>query len=354
MRRTKLSTAEGSNRAAAYVRMSTEHQQYSTENQLDAIRVYAAAHELDIVRVYTDAGKSGLSLDGREALQHLLRDVDAGQSDFSVVLVYDVSRWGRFQDPDVSASYEVRCRQAGVRVEYCAEQFVNDGSPVSSIIKSVKRMMAGEYSRELSVKVFAGQSRLIELGYRQGGPAGYGLRRQLIDQTGQPKALLSRGEHKSLQTDRVILTPGPEPEQQVIQGIYQAFVKEGRSEADIAAQLNRRGLRTDWERPWTRGVVHQVLINEKYIGNNVWNRTSGKLKQPRTRNPIDQWVRADGAFSPVVDHSLFLAAQAIIRARSRHWSDEQMLVTLKQIFEERGCLSGLIIDELGNCAALDQ
>ena len=113
----------------------------------------------------------------------------------------------------------------------------------------------------------------------------------------QPKALLSRGEHKSLQTDRVILTPGPEPEQQVIQGIYQAFVKEGRSEADIAAQLNRRGLRTDWERPWTRGVVHQVLINEKYIGNNVWNRTSGKLKQPRTRNPIDQWVRADGAFS---------------------------------------------------------
>ncbi|HIE1841459.1 TPA: recombinase family protein [Pseudomonas aeruginosa] len=349
MRRTNLSTAEGSNRAAAYVRMSTEHQQYSTENQLDAIRVYAAAHELDIVRVYTDAGKSGLSLDGREALQHLLQDVDAGQSDFSVVLVYDVSRWGRFQDPDVSASYEVRCRQAGVRVEYCAEQFVNDGSPVSSIIKSVKRMMAGEYSRELSVKVFAGQSHLIELGYRQGGPAGYGLRRQLIDQTGQPKTLLSRGEHKSLQTDRVILTPGPESEQQVIQDIYHAFVKEGRSEADIAAQLNRRGLRTDWERPWTRGVVHQVLINEKYIGNNVWNRTSGKLKQPRTRNPIDQWVRADGAFSPVVDHSLFLAAQAIIRARSRHWSDEQMLVALRQLFEVRGCLSGLIIDEQEDC-----
>ena len=87
---------EGSNRAAAYVRMSTEHQQYSTENQLDAIRVYAAAHELEIVRVYTDAGKSGLRLDGREALQQLLRDVDAGQSEFSVVLVYDVSRWGPF------------------------------------------------------------------------------------------------------------------------------------------------------------------------------------------------------------------------------------------------------------------
>lgn len=349
MRRADLSTVGDSHKAVAYVRMSTEHQQYSTDNQLDAIRVYAAAHGLEIVRVYTDAGKSGLSLEGREALQQLLHDVDAGHSGFSAILVYDVSRWGRFQDPDVSASYEVHCRQGGVRVEYCAEQFVNDGSPVSSIIKSVKRMMAGEYSRELSVKVFAGQSRLIELGYRQGGPAGYGLRRQLLDQSGQPKAILARGEHKSLQTDRVILTPGPDAEQQVIQDIYRAFVKEGRCEGEIATLLNRRGLRTDLERPWTRGVVHQVLINEKYIGNNVWNRTSCKLKQNRTRNPSDQWVRSDGAFSSVVDHSLFIAAQAIIQARSRHWSDEQMLVTLKELFELRGCLSGLIIDEQEDC-----
>ena len=106
------------------------------------------------------------------------------------VLVYDVSRWGRFQDPDVSASYEVRCRQAGVTIEYCAEQFRNDGSLSSAIVKQVKRSMAAEYSRELSVKVFAGQSRLIGLGFRQGGPAGYGLRRQLVDQHGNLKTVL--------------------------------------------------------------------------------------------------------------------------------------------------------------------
>jgi len=33
--------------------------------------------------------------------------------------------------------------------------------------------MAGEYSREFSARVFNGQSCLIELGFRQGGPAGY-------------------------------------------------------------------------------------------------------------------------------------------------------------------------------------
>ena len=47
-------------RAAQYVRMSTEHQQYSTENQADKIREYAARRNIEIVRTYADEGKSGL------------------------------------------------------------------------------------------------------------------------------------------------------------------------------------------------------------------------------------------------------------------------------------------------------
>ncbi|WP_460154609.1 recombinase family protein [Pseudomonas sp. S2_G10] len=335
--------------AAAYVRMSTEHQQYSTENQLDVIRIYAATHALEIVKVYTDMGKSGLRLEGRDALKQLFFDVESGRADYSTVLVYDVSRWGRFQDPDVSASYEVRCRQAGVSVQYCAEQFTNDGSPVSNIVKSVKRMMAGEYSRELSVKVFAGQSRLIELGYRQGGPAGFGLRRQLIDSTGSPKNELSVGEHKSIQTDRVILVPGPPGEVEMVLHIYRLFVEEGRSEREIADWLNAQGVLNDRSRKWSRGTVHQVLINEKYVGNNVWNHSSFKLKQTRTQNPPDEWVRANGAFSPIVNSILFQAAQSIIQTRSYRMPDEEMLHVLKAIYERRGFLSGLVIDEAEGC-----
>lgn len=207
-------------RAAEYVRMSTEHQQYSTENQRDRIREYAVRRGLEIVRTYADEGKSGLRIDGRQALQQLIKDVESGHANFQVILVYDVSRWGRFQDADESAYYEYVCRRVGIQVAYCAEQFENDGSPVSTIVKGVKRAMAGEYSRELSAKVFAGQCRLIELGFRQGGPAGYGLRRVLIDQHGIMKGELQRGKHKSLQTDRVILMPGPESEIRIINLIY--------------------------------------------------------------------------------------------------------------------------------------
>jgi DNA invertase Pin-like site-specific DNA recombinase len=136
--------------------MSTEHQQYSTHNQADKIQEYADRRNIQIVRTYADEGKSGLSIDGRASLQRLIADVESGNTDFNLILVYDVSRWGRFQDADESAYYEYICKRKGIAVAYVAEQFENDGSPVSTIVKGVKRAMAGEYSRELSAKVFAG------------------------------------------------------------------------------------------------------------------------------------------------------------------------------------------------------
>lgn len=332
-------------RAAEYVRMSTEHQQYSTENQADKIREYAARRNIEIVRTYADAGKSGLRIDGRKALQQLIKDVETGAADFQIILVYDVSRWGRFQDADESAYYEYRCRRAGIQVAYCAEQFENDGSPVSTIVKGVKRAMAGEYSRELSAKVFAGQCRLIELGFRQGGPAGYGLRRVLIDQNGSIKAELIRGEHKSLQTDRVILMPGPDDEIRIVNQIYQWFIDEGLVESEIAGRLNGMKVRTDLDRDWTRATVHEVLTNEKYIGNNVYNRISFKLKKHRVINTPDMWIKKEGAFDAIVPPEVFYTAQGIIRARARRYTNEELIERLRNLYQNRGFLSGLIIDE---------
>jgi DNA invertase Pin-like site-specific DNA recombinase len=340
------STIDKRTSAAEYVRMSTDHQQYSTANQSQAIREYADRNRFRIEKTYTDSGKSGLNLDDRDALKELIDDVQSGKAEYSTILVYDVSRWGRFQDADESAYYEYICKRAGISVRYCAEQFENDGSPVSTIVKGVKRAMAGEYSRELSVKVFAGQRQLIELGYRQGGPAGYGLRRQLIDQRGAPKAELVRGEHKSIQTDRIILVPGPEQEIETIRFMYESFVSGGRTEAEIALLLNQRGALNDLGRPWTRATVHQILINEKYVGNNVWNRCSCKLKGRRIYNPPERWIRHDKAFEQIVDDDTFRAAQSIIADRSKHYSDEELLDLLRGLLDKHGALSGLIIDEL--------
>ena len=335
-------------RAAEYVRMSTEHQQYSTENQADVIRQYAERRGMEIVRTYADSGKSGLRIDGRDALKQLIDDVESGQADFEAILVYDVSRWGRFQDADESAYYEYICRRAGIGVHYCAEQFENDGSPVSTIVKGVKRAMAGEYSRELSAKVFTGQCRLIELGYRQGGPPGFGLRRMLLDQAGTPKGVLTRGEQKSLQTDRVVLVPGPPEEVEVVRWIYRMFVEEGRSKREIAGRLNAEGILTR-PRP---GVDPRHgppgLTNEKYIGNNVYNRVSFKLKKKRVVNPPEMWIQRRRRLRGDRRPELFYAARgssangtAALRRRTAGPPEA--------LFEKEGRLSGILIDETEEC-----
>jgi len=332
-------------KAAMYVRMSTDHQKYSTQNQADAIRAYASEKSIEIIATYADEGKSGLKLKGRDALKRLISDVQNEDVEFSIILVLDITRWGRFQDTDEAAYYEYICKRSGMDVHYVAEQFENDGSPSSTIIKSIKRAMAGEYSRELSKKVFAGQCRLIELGFRQGGAAGYGLRRMLVDEHGNTKAMLKPGEHKSFQTDRVILVPGPQEEVNIVRSMYSMFIDERMRESEIATELNRNQILTDLGREWTRGTVHQVLTNEKYIGNNVFNRTSNKLKKRHVANAEDMWVRAEGAFEAIVDKDDFMIIKGILAERNRRYSDEEMLERLKTLQQRQGSLSGIIIDE---------
>ncbi len=191
----------------------------------------------------------------------------------------------------------------------------------------------------------AAECRLVEKGYRQGGMAGYGLRRLLIDENGEPKAELAIGERKSLQTDRVILVPGPQEEVEVVRRIYGIFVELGLGEAEIAARLNREGILTDLGRPWTRGTVHQVLTNPKYIGDNVFNRVSFKLKMRRVVNTREHWVRACGAFAAIVDADVFERTAKIVEERSQRLSDDELLDLLRSLLKAQGSFSSIVIDE---------
>jgi len=312
---------------------------------MDVIRDFAKRRGLEIVKEYSDEGKSGLNIAGRDSLARMIKDVESGEVTFSCILVYDISRWGRFQDADESAYYEYVCRRAGVAVHYCAEQFENDGSPVSTIVKGVKRAMAGEYSRELSSKVFQGACRLIQLGFKQGGTAGFGLRRMLVDQSGQQKSVLKIGEQKSIQTDRVVLVRGDEEEVKTVHWMYEAFLNEGKTESEIAKLLNSKGIATDFGRAWTRATVHEVLTNEKYIGNNVYHRTSFKLKLKHVENPPEKWVRANGVFEGLVEPETFYKVQGVILARSRRLSNDQMLEKLRGVLKQHGRINGILIDE---------
>lgn len=278
--------------AAQYLRMSTDHQQYSMQNQAAAIQNWADEHRFMIVKTYEDAGKSGLVLNRREGLRQLLRDVVSGEISFKAILVFDVSRWGRFQDIDEAAHYEFLCRSAGIHIHYCAESFADDASLASMIMKALKRMMAGEYSRELSAKVYAGASRLAQLGFKQGGIAGYGYRRMLVSPYREPKVILLPGQRKSIQEDRVILVPGPQEEVQCIREIFRLFVDERKMPKNIAAELNARGYKYEGvlRNQWYPQAVNRVLRNAKYTGRCIYGRSSGKLHTPKISLPPNLWI----------------------------------------------------------------
>jgi DNA invertase Pin-like site-specific DNA recombinase len=343
VRGTRLPSQRGVLRAAQYVRMSTDKQRYSIQNQAAVIAAYAHAHGLQLVREYVDAGESGLRIKNRAGLQRLIADVTSGQADYSHVLVYDVSRWGRFQDTDESAYYEFVCKQAGVKVAYCAEQFDNDGSMLSSIVKNLKRVMAAEYSRELSVKVHAGQSRIVRLGFWRGAAPGYALRRQLVDENEQPKGMLEKGQKKFLQTDRVRLRPGTTGEIAVVRWIFDQCLL-GRHDTQIARDLNRKGVPTPSGRPWVDSMVNRVLRNENYIGNIVYNRQSRKLGALKVNNPPDLWVRGEACIEPIIEPEVFKRAQNILGNRRVEIPEGEMLSGLRRLLHKKGRLSPAIID----------
>lgn len=114
--------------AAAYLRVSTGQQQFSLANQGQRHRTVRPGtwfrHRPDLCGPREERP----ALKHRPGLRQLIEDVVKGSHTYRAILVYDVSRWGRFQDSDEAAHYEFVCKSAGVPVRYCAKTFTNDNT----------------------------------------------------------------------------------------------------------------------------------------------------------------------------------------------------------------------------------
>lgn len=332
-------------RAAQYLRMSTEHQQYSIANQSTAISLYAAAHQLVIVKSYIDSGKSGLNIKGRPALRELIQEVSSGRAEFQCILTYDVSRWGRFQDIDEAAHYEFLCRSAGINIHYCAEQFQNNNNLFNSLLKSLKRMMAGEYSRELSVKVSAGKLRFAKMGFSQGGNPPYGLRRFLFDNNGNPRQVLARREQKAVSTDRVIYVLGPPQEIAVVHKIFDLCTVDHKWPKEIASELNKAGIRSPSGKLWIGETIQYMLNNPKYMGEYVYARRTQTLSSRLVRNQPERWARKKDAFDAIISPAQFDEAQHFLATLHPTYTDEELLNILRGLLKKNGKLSWSVLKQ---------
>jgi len=331
--------------AAEYIRMSNESQIYSLDNQQAAIKQYADAHQYTVVQTYTDGARSGVTIRSRKGLRQLITDVVEGSNRYQTVLVYDVSRWGRFQDTDESAHYEFICRSAGISLHYCAEPFENDGSLSSSLMKSLKRSMAAEFSRELGVKVHRGKSRLAERGYNVGGRTPFGFRRQIVSEDPSRCRVLESGQRKNVRAERLILVPGPFEEVECVRAIFKMVLEDRMTTAEIGRALNSRGFSFRGRR-WTAKQVVYLLTNPEYAGISVWGRSAQRLGSSRVRLAPDRWILKPDSFMPIIGRSEFDQAQERLRhdVGRTFWTDDRVLRASAKLLKECGTLSYQLFD----------
>jgi DNA invertase Pin-like site-specific DNA recombinase len=323
-------------RAVAYYRHSAQdRQENSIPIQQKQVRPWVESHCGKIIHEFSDPGKSGLTAEGRPGFLALMEWVK-NRTDFEFVVCLDVSRWGRFQDIDLSAQYSAECRKNGKEVVFVNLGMPKKDDPFYPLYMQFERYRAAEYSRELSGKVFNGCVEIAQQGYWAGGKPGYGLHRLLLNEARKAVGPLKPGQRKSIQNQRVTLMPGDEHEVAVVRRIFSEFTEVKLLEQAIADGLNRDGLRSPGNRAWDVGKVRKILMDERYKGTMVYNRTRQRLKTPSRANPKDQWIRTPDCFEPVIDPVTFAKAQANFEDRARFYTPGYMLEQLGSLFGSRG------------------
>lgn len=328
--------------AAQYLRMSTEHQRYSIRNQARAISAYAGQHGFSIVKTYTDPGESGLTLRERPGLQALLADVVKPTRNFDRVLVLDVSRWGRFQNLDQGGHYEFICFEAGAPIIYCSEPFDNDGTPMMSLLKQIKRLQAAEYSRELSNKISQAILLQAKVGHKLGGSRRYGFDRILVDEHGQPIQKLLRGQTKALNSQRVVYAIGADDEVKVIRSIFSWYTRDRMSIRAIVMRLNEQHIPAGDRPAWSESMVRRILSDELVLGIYTFNRTTQRLKTKARKNPPEALIKTK-VVDPIIGRAQFESATRRLRIRRHGVPPEENLAAVARLLRSKGFLTCKVI-----------
>lgn len=339
----KKQNSKITSKAIAYYRHSAQdRQENSIPIQREQVRQFADENGVEIIKEFADHGKSGLSTEGRDNFKRMLEMVVDTSIEFKYILVLDVSRWGRFQDIDMSAHYRALCKKYGREVVYTTIGFPKEDDPMHFMQLNFEGYRAATYSRELSGKVFRGCVKIAQQGFRAGAQAPYGLARLLLDEKHDPVQILKPGQRKSIQNQRVTLTPGDKKEQAVIKRIFQEFVYERKTPKEIAEQLNKSSVPSRAGGQWTGYGILSILRNELYVGTMVYNRTASRLQAKTKKNPKDVWIMTEEAFDSLVDKDIFYRAQKILERqeeeRKRLYSRKDMLEKLNELYQTYGVI----------------
>ena len=300
-------------KVVAYARFSSDNQkEESIDAQLRAIREYCEDQGIDIVGTYTDEAKSATT-DKRPSFQRMIADsIEVG--DWDAVIVHKLDRFSR--DRYDSAFYKKKLKDAGIKVLSVLEHF--DDSPESIILEGITESMAAYFSANLSREVKKGQREVALQCKHNGGipPLGYDV---------APDGTYIINEQEA----------------ETVRMIFRMYA-DGRSYVDILEALTDKHTKRGGS--FGKNSLHDLLINEKYVGIFTFNRSvassNGKRNHHASKEDKDI-IRIPGGIPRIIDDETWETVQERI-----HDNKHNQHNTAKTVY----LLSGKLV--CGKCGSL--
>ena len=248
--------------AAAYLRMSSDPQEGSIEQQRSELAKLAEKHGYRIIREYVDEGKSG-SKETEKRTGFLKMIADSHKREFRVILCWDLQRFGRL-DPLKAAGYKDTLRTNGVCLHTVKEGIVKWESFEEYIVDAVRQGAAHEYSKSLSRDTIRGRLDMLARGEYPNGKVPFGYDKLYVSPEGREYPVRRSETFKKGKGWKRFLVIN-EQEAKVIKFIFREYVDKDTSMREIARQIKAVRPKGDNEL-WTKDTVKATLTNKTYAG----------------------------------------------------------------------------------------
>lgn len=296
-------------RTAIYGRLSIEDDDdnESMETQIALVQDFIDQNsELECVDTYFDNGFTGTNFK-RPAFTRLMNDVR--QKKIQCIVVKDLSRFGRNY---LEAGYYIETvfPFLGVRLIAVTDNFDSSRKEdMESIVLPIRNMVNAMYAKDISKKIWTSLQRKKEAGFTAGNNPPFGYIRNLDTMRNEidPEAAF------------------------YVQLIFQ-WKLMGVSIGEICQRLTIMRVPTprEWHRrqtdeetmvtykKWGVTSVHNMLINQTYVGDTVTNKSSQKLfaGQEKQQLPSDQWYITQNTHPAIIARDDFERVQEMLAESS--------------------------------------
>jgi DNA invertase Pin-like site-specific DNA recombinase len=336
------------------VRVSTDRQERSIDEQKEAIRAAARHDGVNLLEDEwcEDEGISGSILD-RPGLQKLTA-ICRSRPDVTDVYFWKRNRLARSVDPLDGLNIEREIERSGKKVHFVQGLQKTGNKLLDFIASGLEYAEAGQYLVNLSSDTIRGLVPLTKAGYDAGRPTPYGFDRAVVDASGRElyrvRDLGGGVRHKISPTGEIqvyengakpvkdesahsTLVQGDPTRVALIRQIFESYVYAEKGLRAIVEELNSKGIPSARGGAWSVGTIRAILTNPVYTGANVWNvRSMSKYHvivngapQPYEHdgrsvrfNDPKNWIVADEGrgFPAIVSKELFDLAQGKRRGRN--------------------------------------